>query len=149
MAACGLCPQCRDDIRLGPPRGSHPGEGLALIAGEHKPLCIRPVPGENGFLFAQSIFISPHVQPIIQNTVSREHHEKRKRFYDIFSAHPHCRSVMGWLLAQQFHKWIGLDAHLQVRDAADFLVCTSRPQQNRLPALCLRPTREELLNGID
>src|SRR6266852_4486887 len=63
-----------------PPRASHPGEGLALIAGEHKLFCIRPVPGENGFLFAQSTVISPHVQLIIQNAVSREHHEKRKRY---------------------------------------------------------------------
>jgi hypothetical protein len=126
-----------------------PGGRLALIAGSHKLFCIRPTPSEKGFLRAQSTVISPHVQLIIQDAVSRERNEERKRFYEIVSAHPHCRSVMGWLLAQQFHKWIGLDAHSQARDAADFLECACRPQRPRLLALYLKPTREESLNGID
>ena len=131
-----------------PPTASYPGGGLALIAGSHKLFCIRPTRGEKGFLEAQSTVISPHVQLIIQDAVSRGQHEKRKRFYELVSAHPHCRSVMGRLLEQQFHKWIGLDTHLQVHDAGDSLYCASRPQRNRLPALCLRPTREEPLNNV-
>jgi len=104
--------------------------------------------GEKGFLYAQSSVISPHVQLIIQDAVSRQRVEKRNLFYDKFSAHSHCRSVMGWLLEQQFHKWIGLDAHSQAREVTDFLECTSRLQQNRLPALCLKSTREERLNHV-
>jgi len=105
--------------------------------------------GKKGFLEAQSTVISPHVQLIIQDAVSRERVEKRKLFYDIVLAHPHCRSVMGWLLEQQFHKWIGLDAHSQARDATYFLECTSRLQRNRFPALCLIPTPEEPLNHAE
>jgi len=121
----------------------------SLIAGSHKLFCIRPKPGENGFLYAQSTVISAHVQLIIQDAVSREQPEKRKRFYEIVSAHPHCRSVMGWLLEKQFHKWIGLDAHSKASDAANFLECTSRLRRNRLPALRLKPTREEPFNCVE
>jgi hypothetical protein len=60
-----------------PPTGSYPGQGLALIAGSPKLFCIRPTPGEKGFLVAQSTVISPHVQLIIQDAVSRVQHEKR------------------------------------------------------------------------
>ena len=131
-----------------PPMTSYPGEGLAFVAGSHKLFCIRPMPGEDDFREAQSTVISPHVQLIIQNAVSRAQHESRKRFYEILSDHPHCRSVMGWLLEQQFHRWIGLDADSQAHDAAAILECTPRPQRKRLPMLYLKPTREEPLNGI-
>ena len=126
-----------------PPLSSH-GEALALIAGSHKLFCVRPMPGENGFISAMSTVISPHVQFIIQGAISQVNDEKRKQFYEMVSAHPHCRSAMGWLLEQQFHRWIGLDASSQAPDEADFLNCV--PSQNRLPALRLQPVGEERLN---
>ena len=79
------------------------------IAGSHKLFCVRPMPGEKGYLAARSTVTSPHVQLIIQAAVNREHDEVRKRFYKMISAHPHCRSVMGRLLEQQFHRWVKLD----------------------------------------
>ena len=76
-------------------------------------------------------------------------HKKRKRFYEIISAHPHCRSVMGWLREQQFHRWIGLDALYQARDR-DYLECMApKRRQNQPPPLHLKPAREELLNGVE
>ena len=86
-----------------PPMASS-GEELASIAGSHKLFCVRPMPGEKGYLVARSTVISPHVQLIIQTAVNRAHDEMRKRFYEMLSAHPHCRSVIVRLLEQQFHK---------------------------------------------
>jgi len=131
-----------------PPTSPCLGEALALIAGSHELFCVRPMPGDKGYLHAQSTVISPHVQLIVQHAVSRVQDEKKKRFYEIVSAHPHCRSAMGWLLEQQFHKWIRL-THSQGRTAADSLDCAPRPQQGRVPALCLTPTIEEPLNRVD
>ena len=128
-----------------PPLSSH-GEALALIAGSHTLFCVRPMPGKNGFLSGISTVISPHVQLIIQEAVSREDEERRKQFYKIVSVHPHCRSAMGWLLEQQFHRWIGLDTSLQAPAKATFLKCV--PSQNGLPALRLQPVREEQLNNV-
>ena len=105
------------------------------------------MPGEEGYLRAQSTVISPHVQLIIQAEILDVQHEKRKRFYDIISVHPHCRSVMGWLLEQQFHRWIGLDA---VSQARDYLECKApKRRRNQLPPLHLKPAREEPLNGVE
>ena len=80
------------------------GDGLASKPGSHKLFCVRPMPGKNGFLEPVSTVMSPHVQLIIQAAVSDAGDEKRKRFYEILSIHPHCRSLMGWLLEQQFDR---------------------------------------------
>ena len=53
---------------------------------------------------------------------------------------------MGWLLEQQFHRWIGQDTGLQAGDTANFLECVA--SRHRRPALRLKPTREEPLNSI-
>ena len=130
-----------------PPERVPPGEGLSVIAGSHILFCTSPMPGEEGYLGAQSTVISPHVQLIIQAAILRAQHEKRKRFYDIISAHPHCRSVVGWLLEQQFHRWIGLDARSQ---AHDYLECKApKGRRNPLPPLHLKPAREEPLNRVE
>jgi len=55
---------------------SYPGETLALVAGSHKLFCITPLPGNDGYLHAQSTVISPYVQLIIQDAVSHAKHEK-------------------------------------------------------------------------
>ena len=55
---------------------------------------------------------------------------------------------MGWLLEQQFHRRIGLDADSQAHDAAAILECTPRPQRKRLTMLYLKPTCEEPFNDI-
>ena len=75
------CPQCRNLIRLGPTYGILPRRGARLGGWFTQPFCIRPKPGDKGFIGAQSTVISPHVQLIIQNAVSCERHEKRKRFF--------------------------------------------------------------------
>jgi len=55
---------------------------------------------------------------------------------------------MGWLLEQQFHKWIGL-AHLQDQDAASSLRCNLGSQRPRPPVFWLQPTTEEPLNSVE
>ena len=92
-----------------PPTTSYPGRGLALIAGSHKLFCLRPTTGEKGFLEAQSTVISPHMQLIIQDAVSRGQHEKRKRFYELVSDHPHCRNVPSWVGYSSSNFTNGLD----------------------------------------
>ena len=127
------------------PSTSSRGEALASIAGSHKLFCVRPMPGEGGYIAPRSTVISPHVQLIIQAAVSREHDEMRKRFYKMLSHHPHCRSVIGRLLEQQFHKWVGLDADAHAPGAKEILTCVSPS----LPALHLTPTREVPLDTIE
>ena len=127
------------------PPASSPGEALALIAGSHTLFCVRPMPGEKGYLTALSTVLSPHVQLIIQAAIDREDDEKRKEFYELLSAHPHCRSVISRLLEQQFHKWVGLDTDAPVPGAEKFLKCVSPS----LPVLRLKPTREAPLDNVE
>jgi hypothetical protein len=139
-----------DNFAMDPPKSSGPGGALALIAGSHKLFCLKPTPGKRGFLHPLSTVMSPYVQLIIQDAVSRAPLENRKRFYEILSVHPHCRSLMGWLLEQQFHRWMGLDPPSQTHGSADFLKCeTSQPKRNKRPlAFLLKPTTETPLNEV-
>ena len=130
-----------ENLPMQPP----PGEALASVAGSHKLFCVRPEPGGEHDL-AYSAVISPHVQLILQNAVSGQLAQNRKRFYAIMSAHPHCRSTMGWLLEQQFHRWIGLDALSQARGSANSLECKTK---GRFRSISLKPTREEPLNSVE
>lgn len=124
------------------------GVKLATVAGSYKLFCVRPRPGGKGRGPGQSTVMSPHVQLIIQDAVSRVEHEKKKSFYTLVSDHPHCRSVMGALLKQQFHRWIGLAAELPSPGPNDFRECMPRAQKKTVPVLRLRPTRKEPLNDI-
>jgi len=127
------------------PMEPHLGEALAGVVGSHRLFCVRPTPGGEHIL-AQLNVISPHVQLILQDAISEQLAEDRKKFYTLMSAHPHCRSTMGWLLEQQFHRWIGLDAHSQAGGSADFLECKPK---GRFRSMRLKPTREEPLNRVE
>jgi hypothetical protein len=57
-----------------------------------------------GRLVSLSTIMSPHVQLIILDTRSRAAVEKK--FNELVSVHPHCRSLMGQLFEQQFEQWM-------------------------------------------